>query len=637
MMRRRLPFARRLVRDESGFGLVEAVIASGILLFSLFALISTATVGFTDIALARQRQTATSIADQMIETVRGIPYARMKLGLSDTDPNGTALTSDPNVVTCSGVLYFKVCPPDPAAERILHAPNLSASCTSPCVEPPVPHTGTLGPPTYPETFTWSVYLTAAANVPSAGAVRITVIVTWSNAARAGVSNTVQTQSIAHQPLGSVDPSTHVIGSNGGFLYSTASVTPGSIVLTPNTGNVTNGADHLPAWNSATVDLPKEEADVQSEQTQRSTGMVGLLGARLDTGTIASIEEPVSNSVADDDTSTASVGTYNAPTALSQLSGGNLLLSGAAGATPVTLTLSSSGAVANAGSTVSTTAAGTAGVCNAQVNGKPCAYSSITNAHAISEVLDVSSVAPNTGPATLVTTNPADATGATTAYSRRAAGSGGDGIVTGQITRLPGTVALAGLPVPGLTGWNGYWIALANNDKETVSAQAGVGAANPSVSFATSTGIGTPAILAWNGSGYNTIPITAAGGTINLCTPTNNGANNNCQQAYGTNYITPYSDCNAPAGGNSSVAYEVDVTGSLSIGSSYTSSTPGAAGTIVDATATAGPPLTGSITYQVKKYGSVNRCGSANPTYEVDLTMTVDLGSVLVHTTYVPNS
>jgi len=235
-----------LRRDESGFGVAEAVLATGILFVALMALVGASTVALTDVALARQRQTANGVANQTLEVVRGLSYARVALGLADVEPGNVALTADPNVVSCSGTYYFKTCPAvNPASEQIVHTPGVTATCASPCVEPLVPHRGTVGPPNYPDTYTWSVYVTKALSVPSAGAFRVTVIVSWTGAARAGVASSIQTQSLIYQPSGSVDPSTHVIGTTDAFFYGTGSVTGGSVVTTPNTTVLPNGIANLP--------------------------------------------------------------------------------------------------------------------------------------------------------------------------------------------------------------------------------------------------------------------------------------------------------------------------------------------------------------------------------------------------------
>jgi len=130
--------------------------------------------------------------------VRGLSYARVALGLADVEPGNVALTADPNVVSCSGTYYFKTCPAvNPASEQIVHTPGVTATCASPCVEPLVPHRGTVGPPNYPDTYTWSVYVTKALSVPSAGAFRVTVIVSWTASGCSVTMNSTSALSTGH--------------------------------------------------------------------------------------------------------------------------------------------------------------------------------------------------------------------------------------------------------------------------------------------------------------------------------------------------------------------------------------------------------------------------------------------------------
>ncbi len=355
--------------------------------------------------------------------------------------------------------------------------------------------------------------------------------------------------------------------------------------------------------------------------------MSLLGGRNDVnGTLSTYEELSSNSVADDDSST-SISRYNSPSTLSQASGRSLALVGSGGPTPVQLYLQTSGSAANTGDTTSTVAAASAGPCNGQVDSLPCSFSVVTNAHIIREVLDLRGApAPGTVLAPLISTSPADATARSWNYVRRSAGSGGDGQILSSVQRLPGTVSLGGLPVVGPNGWTSGWIILSNNYRAVVDAEAGVGAAAPSVQLVRSGGlVGPPTVLAWNGNGYNVINITAAGGTINLCS-------SGCG-AYGSNYIAPLSYCNT-ATGNSNVSYRIDITGSLKIGASYTTQQLDAFGNTLSATAVAGSPLTGSITYQATKFGSSNRCAGSGSAL-ADITMSVDLGSTVAQATYQP--
>src|SRR5438128_1451481 len=141
-------FLRRLrsrMRSEGGFTLIELMVAVGIMLVALLALAYTATIGFSDIALARQRQVASGLANQTIEQMRALPFDVVKKGLGNTDLSSG---SDPNITAC-GVNYCY------GGEQIPRGAN-------PNVVPLVPHTQTIvvGPTTY----TVKAYVTYYNNV-----------------------------------------------------------------------------------------------------------------------------------------------------------------------------------------------------------------------------------------------------------------------------------------------------------------------------------------------------------------------------------------------------------------------------------------------------------------------------------------
>src|SRR5437773_8531899 len=83
------------LRSEDGFTLIELVIAATIILTAVLALAYTATIGFSGIALARQRDGANGVANQMMEQIRGLPFDTVRKGLSSSD-----IAGDSNIVTC---------------------------------------------------------------------------------------------------------------------------------------------------------------------------------------------------------------------------------------------------------------------------------------------------------------------------------------------------------------------------------------------------------------------------------------------------------------------------------------------------------------------------------------------------------
>src|SRR6266545_5670307 len=87
----------RLRRDEAGLTLTETMVALGVMFVTLFSLAYTASISYYDTALARQRQSATGLANQAMEEIRALPFDTVKKGLSSND---TTIGTDSDIVTC---------------------------------------------------------------------------------------------------------------------------------------------------------------------------------------------------------------------------------------------------------------------------------------------------------------------------------------------------------------------------------------------------------------------------------------------------------------------------------------------------------------------------------------------------------
>src|SRR5213593_3698393 len=110
-------FGRALtgLRGEDGFGLVEAMVALGVMLATALLMAYTATAAMTPTALARERLAATGLADEVMEQVRALPFDTLKRGLDNSD---LAPTTDSNIVKNCGGVSGDYCY---AGERIPHA------------------------------------------------------------------------------------------------------------------------------------------------------------------------------------------------------------------------------------------------------------------------------------------------------------------------------------------------------------------------------------------------------------------------------------------------------------------------------------------------------------------------------------
>jgi type II secretory pathway pseudopilin PulG len=497
-MNRIIQITRRANREE-GLSLIELMVAIGILFIALLALARTATVAFTDVAVARQRQTGSQLANRLLEEVRGLPYETVLNGLDDAD-----LAGDPNIVNCGGTnWYYLACPPAPDVEEIVHNPGLADEGTS---VPLVPHQGEVGPPDFPSTFEWAVYVTEAADAQTeAGALRVTVRVTWTANQRGGLRNFAEARTLVYSPEGCVDSATHPFSAPcQPYFYGNGSLGSGGVRTTGTLDGV--------SFDAVDVDLATQSSDAQMEQITHVEGSLNLPRAAFIVDGVETATDSTSvSSAADDDPSTGaseyssgSVGPQ-APGSLS-LSGGSRELSVSIGG-------------GMAGGSSSTTAANTTNTCNSQLDDLPCGYGSSLQAGAISETVDLGT---DTGTSALVSVGAAGTQGTT--YVRRLQPGGSLGLVQETVQWVLPEIQLGGLPSGMETsppGWEGYWVAL-TGFSATATAEAGEGTVAPSVTITGGT------IRYWNGSGYTDQAVTAGGGAVPIApvdfTQTSGGPN-----------------------------------------------------------------------------------------------------------------
>ena len=481
-MNRIIQITRRANREE-GLSLIELMVAISILFIALLALARTATVAFTDVAVARQRQTGSQLANRLLEEVRGLPYETVLNGLDDAD-----LAGDPNIVNCGGTnWYYLACPPAPDVEEIVHTPGLGDD--GPTV-PLVPHQGEVGPPDFPSTFEWAVYVTEAADAPEAGALRVTVRVTWTANQRAGLRNFAEARTLVYSPEGCVDSATHPFSAPcQPYFYGNGSLGAGAVRTT---GTLTGVS-----FDAVDVDLPVQSADAQMEQITHVEGSLNLpQAAVIVAGAETSTDPSSATTAADDDPSTGA--TEYSSVSVGPQAPGSLSVSGGG----QQLSISLGGGMA--GDSKSTTSATTTNTCNAQLDELPCGYGSSLQAGAITESLDLAGGA---GTAALVAIDAAGSQG--TAYVRRLMPGGSLGMVRETVQWTLPDIRLGGLP-DGLdstpAGWEGYWVAL-TGFTATAHAEAGEGTVAPSVT------IGGGTIRYWNGSGYTNQAVTATEGAV----------------------------------------------------------------------------------------------------------------------------
>jgi type II secretory pathway pseudopilin PulG len=305
---------RPAMNGDGGFALIEVVVAMGVIFISMTVLAATAGLGFKGVQTARQRETATALADQLIEEVRALPFTAVTQGLKDSD-----LSADANVVNCSSIYKYQSC----SGETIAHQAVLTYTST-----PLYPHKVTLGSAAgFPQGGWRAVYVTSASG--STGVYRVTVIVTWTSG---GSTSSVQTQTLLSNPTGSGGTSTSS-GSSIAYYYGSGSVSPGSVVVTPN-GSVYQGVGvsglSTSVWNttdSMTQRLYSMDSEIDQGQVTTVNGQATATSVEKSiSGVVTSSGGSSTYSVADDDPTTSGIGTSSAPTGISQ-SGPSISLTG----------------------------------------------------------------------------------------------------------------------------------------------------------------------------------------------------------------------------------------------------------------------------------------------------------------------
>jgi type II secretory pathway pseudopilin PulG len=516
----------RLRHDERGFTLLETVIAVTVVFGALLALAYTATIGFGYQSLARQRMTATQVANRIMEQVRGLAYSKVQAGLADAD-----LSGDPNIVACSeptGIVFrFLSCLPVPsgspvgAGERIVHSPISCPASNPDCVAPLVRHRGTMTANGI--TYSWSVYVTNDCPTLGSGCTkvapyRVTVLVTWTGG-RAYPTKLVRIQSLFYSPAGCRSTTTHPFAAPcQPFFFATARAPVGSVSVSGSIAGLSFSSGEL-----LTIGV---ESSLQQEQLSQAQGSYTATGVVVrDAGgeRVAGVTSEVTTASDADPGSTTppySSSTLTPPTGLSTVSS-------ASGNVEISFT-SPAGDTARSDSTV---AAGGTYVCppptdTAETDGKPCAGSRAqqggtapTDAAPLTAALRLDGFASGLGSATLArvgnqNNGPAKTFVNRVIYATSTATcspvNGADGCVDIQSVRSFGTIGLGGLPsgMAAPIGWNGYWLRIVGY---TDSGRATVGRAalssastGPAVSAPSTSLSGT--LSYWNGTQYVSLPV-----------------------------------------------------------------------------------------------------------------------------------
>jgi hypothetical protein len=568
---------RRAHSDERGVTLLETVIAVTVVFGSLLMLAYTATIGFTYTGLARDRQSATGVANQIMEQVRGLATDRFVKGLSSSD-----LAGDPNIVLCGSDYRFKTC----SGDFIVHTPGLTDSV------PLVPHQGTVSEG-FPTAFDWAAYVTVDNNDPDdpPGPYLVTVIVSWTGGTSAG-AHYVQSQSVVFDPKGCLDDTVHPFpGPCQPIFITDATRDSGRITIN---GTVTG----LSTFTSAALVLAGARSEIQSEQVSVVQGTASQPGAELVLGSGAqTVGLSGANTSADGNPTTAS-DTYSSST-LSPATGASRTVTST---TPAGNSLTvSNGEGGDAGSTVSATSADAltapCPLALSENDHQPCGAASVQQASTLSATMVLDGLTPQLHNVTLARVLP-ETTSSTTATDFQEQ-AGADGLERPTVTRRVGTVNLLNLP-SGMTAPAGFtYYVLLTNYSDTATAEVGTNTSAPSAS------IGGGVLSYWNGSGYTPVTVPNTATTISLPTFTKS-------QTF--------------TGGGAPRTVVVTMSGTVTTGGVSTRQTVSGS-TRTSAQAIVKSPLKASLTY------TITITQGATVTTPVSLTLDVDLGQMVASGTY----
>jgi type II secretory pathway pseudopilin PulG len=590
----------RLREGERGFTIIETVVAITIIFSSLTALAYTATAGFGYEDAARQRQTANSAANQLMERVRGLTTTQISMGLLSTDLTDGLIVGG-NFTPASGCTAATI---PGCGEHVVNNPgqavfplNKHLWCTS------TAQTLTINNVAY-SCGTYVTQDTSVSNAP----LRLTIIVTWTGGAR-GPNKIVRLQSLFTSPPGCTSTTTHAFpGPCQGFFSLQASEPSVDINIARTAGQP--GPASL-SFTTGDLLTPGVSATEQTEQTTSVSSTLRTAGGTMAGATTSSAGNLTVNAAADDnpDTSiTTDSGRRRCATEVTcTIVTSPSITSGSNG-----LTMSIPATTGESDGTTTSGATGITAVCptgTGDTDTLPCGAATGT-AGDLSASINLNGTSPPfTG--SVVLAKVANPSTATVLVDRQfAAGplygctspSGTIGCVGGTASRSLGTVTIGELPViadwPGRPAtWAGFLRLTGYSDSAAASVGSGAAVAVPTIA-------GT--LKCWNGG--------AAGAYVTYAdlksTTLNSIGAANCT----------YTDTNGLNGAN-----KVTITMTL-LSATAGSVTPSAAtsGTLTSAVSQAvGPTVT--VQYKVAFGG--------NSGDNVDLTITMTLGTAKVQGSY----
>jgi type II secretory pathway pseudopilin PulG len=434
MLARRL---RSRLHGERGFTIVETVVAMVVIFGSLTALAYTATIGFRYIAFGRDRIQATGYANEIMESVRALPYTAVTNGLDTAE-----YATDSNIVSCSGEYRFLSC-----TGQKLVGQSYASGYTEDWL---VPHTGTVTTDSGLD-ITWSTYVTN--DDPTANPYSVTVQVSWDGGAiSTNPNNLIRVQSDVWSPTGCVSSTTHPFAAPcQPFFYGQAVVPESEIQLT---GLL---HDSYVDFESGGLALPGLEAAVQEEQT-----------AELDVGaTSSSVWIDDSTGRTEDGFSESTWAADSDPDSAASETAGGVGATGAGGSLErlqedccdeIGMRVAVPSGDASAAGLSTEAASSDPADCptngTAETDGNACAGGEVRQGGIASAVAPLDHALASLGDATVVRVGVPSAESTATVDRDASATSSEDGLIDTQASRALGTIWIGGFPSAGMTAPTG---------------------------------------------------------------------------------------------------------------------------------------------------------------------------------------
>ena len=455
--------------QDAGFTLVELIVAMVITLIVITALIGVFVSSLTGVALAKQRQAATSLATGVMEQIRALDYGTLSAGMPCSD-----LAGDPRITvsgTCGAGGTATLTPGIASISETLKV-QLSTPATN--VAPIYPHrtTKTIDEVAYQV----SAYVTTAATTQQA--FNLTVLVEWSSAVSKG-SKTVIQRSLSYSPTRCLSSATHPYsGACQAAFRGDAGLTNAGISIVNPDGGVLQGL----SGTEVSLTMPTLSTTTGTEQISKLSGAIGtMVGAVLDGATQTSQSGgDVGTTAADTDPSSVDAGSGTDSVAQPSLTAATA--AGTAGELRVLPTSADDG-------TVTATTLTPASTClDSAAQPLPATSQACTQAVVQSKgasgrvVLALNDGAPQV---TVLSLGAAPAVSRATVARLSSAGTtacptaAGLGCVTSQVSRALGDLSLGGLPTTGNvvsqpSGWPGQLLTV-TGVRESAYADAGIGA------------------------------------------------------------------------------------------------------------------------------------------------------------------